>query len=248
MKKIIFGLITTILISNLTFGQATFEHSYISDYPQPELISTFYSSTGLNYFTYALTTKMVTIYNENHQQIKSIILPMDAGSKMNEIICITDNLFNSDNSLELLYSIGNQVILCNENGVILQTFDTKHSAFLKKNSLGVYKLIVYDFTGGSINFDVYSLTGTLSTIQQQSLKNKLIGYPNPVKDIVNISNPLNTKDGSSILKVFSVTGEKVLEKTVSNNNEDFIKLDVSNLPTGIYIYKINEYSNKFIKE
>jgi hypothetical protein len=122
-----------------------------------------------------------------------------ADSNLHEIFFITDHLFNSDNSFEFLYSVfggsgSNAVLLCDDNGVILQTFANKYYAQLKKNNLGIYKLIINDgnsnFMGPPVhNIDVYSLSGTLSTNQEQIYaKNISFAYPNPANEIINISN------------------------------------------------------------
>lgn len=253
MKKIILGLIATITISNLSFGQATLEHSYSTSTGSgstSKLSLAFYSATGLHYFTYNYVSKEIIIYDENHLQVKNFILPMDTNQQPHEFFFITDHLINNDNSIEFIYAVSGgtsqAVNICNDNGVLLQSIPNMYYAQLKKNSLGNYKLIVYPGNSSTQNVDVYSLTGTLSTEQQQIYsKNISLAFPNPANDIINISNKLSNNENST-LEVFNIEGKKILEQKVINNNEP-IKLDISSFSNGIYIYKLNDETNKFIK-
>ena len=141
--------------------------------------------------------------------------------------------------------------LINENGVVLQQFGDKQDALIVKTLSNNYKLITQKATYASNIYtttkDVYALTGSLSVNQSKALSKSLVAYPNPVKDVLNITNP-SDKTADTNLKVYSVSGKLVLQKNIADNNEDFIKLDVSGLQSGVYVYKINEVSNKFIKE
>jgi hypothetical protein len=56
-------------------------------------------------------------------------------------------------------------------------------------------------------------------------------YPNPVKDILNIF----AKENITVIKVYDLTGKKVLSKTV---NTDKTILDMSHLPKASYLVKI----------
>lgn len=72
-----------------------------------------------------------------------------------------------------------------------------------------------------------------------------IVYPNPVKDILNIS----TQEEVSKVTVYNLLGQEV--KTSIPTSSD-INMDISELNAGVYIVKIisndNEYSKRFIKK
>lgn len=256
MKKIILGLIATIAISNLSFGQATLEHSYSSSGVgyRYKYCMAFSTQSGLNHFTFDVNTKVIKIYNETHLLTHTFTVPLPLNSSISDIINITDNLFNSDSSIEFLIALSindngvfsNKMILVNDNGIILQEFNnTGHYAEIYKTSNGIYKLIIKKGNGPDYILDVYSLPGTLSINQQQFLSKKTVGYPNPTENNISITN--NLESGKiGILEVFNTSGQKVLEKeVVSENNE--INVDVSTLSSGVYIYKLNGETNKFIK-
>jgi endonuclease/exonuclease/phosphatase family metal-dependent hydrolase len=66
-------------------------------------------------------------------------------------------------------------------------------------------------------------------------------YPNPVNDVLNVSISGIMNDGS--VQVYDITGRQVFAGKLSGN-----ALNVSNLPSGMYILKMEGKSGKFIKE
>jgi hypothetical protein len=96
-------------------------------------------------------------------------------------------------------------------------------------------------------FDVYSLPGTtLNTVTNLLNEDSFFSFPNPTSNIISITN--NLKSGENFpLEIFDINGKKVLEKTVTGENEE-IHLDVSHLSNGIYIYKLKGMTNKFVKK
>jgi hypothetical protein len=78
-------------------------------------------------------------------------------------------------------------------------------------------------------------------IVENDIENILM-YPNPTKDILNFKG-LTASVSIYILDVF---GKKVASRTIENNDT----IDVSNLPSGIYLVHIENYNHtlKFIKD
>lgn len=76
-------------------------------------------------------------------------------------------------------------------------------------------------------------------------KNEISLYPNPVKDILNISLSENTSIES--YEVYDLLGKKIISKNTTENN-----INVSELSNGVYILKVATsdgiINNKFIKE
>jgi hypothetical protein len=66
-------------------------------------------------------------------------------------------------------------------------------------------------------------------------------YPNPVKDQLNIS--IADSVNNTNTEIYDLTGRKMLSEKLSNNS-----VNVSALPTGIYILKMGNRSRKFVKE
>lgn len=255
MRKIILGLIATVSISTLSFGQATLEHSYTTNYLGADsswetikkgLLYSFNTQNGINYFTLNTVSNTITIYNQNHIFFKTVSFPETPA----KIHFITDKLFNNDDLIEILYSTdfaaGSNTKLINENGVLLQTISNRPYARLTKDSSNNFKLIVSNVESYMLNYDVYSLSGTLSLAQQDIyLKNSFVGYPNPAENTINITNKLSNGE-NGILEIFDTTGEKVMKKNVIGGNNE-INLDITELSSGVYIYKLNGQTNRFIK-
>ena len=254
IKKITISAL--LLISSFSFAQATLEQSYIINQDEGGDQTYFFNTeTGSYHYTFD-GSNVLRIYTEAHSVYATINLPVDVGFTVSNIQLFTDKLFNSDNLIEFLLVTSQsgtyKMTLLNQNGDVLQQFGDKNEALVVKTVSNNYKLITEKGYSVSNSYftskDVYSLTGTLSVNQASAISKKAsIAYPNPVKNILNITNPSN-KSGDKSLKVFSIGGKLVLQKNISDEKEDFIKLDVSNLQSGVYIYRINEVNNKFIKE
>jgi hypothetical protein len=84
------------------------------------------------------------------------------------------------------------------------------------------------------------------TAIQSINNNKLIIYPNPVQDILRISNAAS----NSTLSIFSIKGQEVLKIKVDGNED--VNINVQNLKTGIYIVRLanglDVFTGKMIKK
>lgn len=251
MKKLL--LIITIAISSLSFGQITLEHTYITEgfnnFPKTYA---FHTDNGLYYYTINELENKVLIYNSSHVLYKTVNLTLDSGYTINTIYLATDKLFNSNTNIEFIVVSGNgtpnssKMTLFDENGTNLFEFGNRWEANCIKNSDTSYKLIVSTDKSSPNNYDIYSLSGTLSVLQQQAFdKNQFFGYPNPTSNKITIMNP-SKGGGNWKLEIFDITGKKVMEKNVLGNETE-INLDVTNFENGVYIYKLNGKTNRFIK-
>ncbi len=69
-----------------------------------------------------------------------------------------------------------------------------------------------------------------------------IVYPNPVKDVINITTSINSLEKT--ISIYSALGQKVLEtKAISAN----VSLPISQLPSGVYFCRINSGTQNFTK-
>ncbi len=245
MKKNILNLLAVFGLSSLSFGQAVLEHTYNSDFNHNET-NAFLTEEGLHFWTWEDYSNIVNVYNDSHNLVKTINIP----SQLNVwgISLISDKLFNNDELLEfIVVTSTDNYTLVNENGIILQDlgigYGTDGIKLLKVGEQ--YKLITYHYNPAV--YSVYSLPGTyLDIIESPSIQNKLIGYPNPTTNKLYISNVLENGE-SAVIEIFDTNGKKVMEEQVSRNNSE-ISIDVSDLSNGVYIYKINDKTSKFIKK
>ncbi|OXA93399.1 T9SS type A sorting domain-containing protein [Flavobacterium hercynium] len=260
MRKITLGLIATISISAMSFGQATLENSYTSDWASSQKdwgvldstggpLNAFNVESGIYYYTLEipydnLAINIMRIYNEQHTLVKTVNLP----TRPRRIHFITDKLFNQDNLIEILYDGSSNLTLINENSTVLQTIQDRQHVRIIKTTNNNYKLVAStNSSDNKLLYDVYSLSGSLSVPQQEEyLKKSFVGYPNPTDSIINITNKLANGE-KGILEVFDTNGKKVITKNITGGSDE-INLDVTQLNSGVYIYKLNGQTNKFIKK
>lgn len=90
---------------------------------------------------------------------------------------------------------------------------------------------------------------TLSTPNVESYTEKVLAYPNPVNEYLNLSIPSFFTNVSSI-NIFTIEGRLLMKADLTDN--DLNKIDVSLLPKGMYLCTIqnNSYNQiiKFVKQ
>lgn len=254
MKKNILSLLLTSFLSFSAFSQVTLEHSYTSFGGGGELPQDFiyYTDRGINYYTLNSNNQLL-LYNSSHELYKTIALNIGSDYRASYICLMTDKLFNSDSKIEFIVSsYGNsssKMTLFNEDGMILYEFgDGYHADVVRDLNMG-YKLIVMKAGDDSSTtfYDVYTLSGTLSVEQQEVLaKSSLYSFPNPAVNKMTINTDLKNGETGN-LEVFDSNGKKVLEKKLPVTDNK-VEIDVTTLTRGVYIYRLNGKSNKFIKE
>lgn len=257
MKKIILGLIAT--ISNLSIGQATLEHSYTSNYNFNEHPNGFTTESGLNYYTVE-SPNVMKIYNSSHNLTSTFIIPLENNYVLYGIIGASDKLFNTNDAIEFLIFTYNPIDatykldLIDQNGDVLQHFGERNeAAYIIKGISGDFKLITLKYNyilsnGENSTYNIYSLPGTiLGNVSSNIVSNSLIGYPNPTENKIAISsNLIGGQNG--ILEIFDMSGKKILQKNIVGEGKSEVSIDVNELSNGVYIYKLNGQTNKFIKK
>ena len=132
------------------------------------------------------------------------------------------------------------MLLFNEEGDVIFDFGNKFKADVFKDQNNNFKIMTSLSTNISypeVHYDIYSLDGTLSVIQEEFLsKQKIISFPNPSSNTINITNPLKNNEKEKI-EVYDMNGRKVLEKEIIGDGVN-IELNISKLGAGIYNYRI----------
>ncbi|MEM6517550.1 MAG: T9SS type A sorting domain-containing protein, partial [Bacteroidota bacterium] len=159
---------------------------------------------------------------------------VDIDDDGNNDIIVTDGSVNSD---AMIYFPGNsnasfdtdEVVITNNNwinyDISVADFDSDGDldiAFIGNNNA---RLAIYD--NQRINLSVDN-----QTLEEVSI------YPNPTSTFLNIA---GLTSGTSNIQVLDVIGKSVINTTISKNE----KIDVSHLENGIYLIKIENYSNTF---
>lgn len=108
------------------------------------------------------------------------------------------------------------------------------------------KLVAATYGRGVWQVDLPALSArsNVSNPQKEILKASV--FPNPVKDFLNIS--IANTHGETIAEIYKLTGEKVLTKTFDAALSKSIRVDVSNLPFGHYILRLQNGGATFSRE
>lgn len=135
----------------------------------------------------------------------------------------------------------------NAQDYILNTWEWVDLTPLGNVDSVVFSLSSSDTTGGfGMNtpnffaFDDFNGVGP-NSINQLSIANELVLYPNPTNNVLNIK----LTDEVSSLFIIDVTGKEVT--SYSNLNKGVHQINVSDLSNGIYFVRTNNTSKRFIK-
>lgn len=258
MKNLLFSFIAVAFMANALQGQITFEHSYTTERFSHDKGNILRTENGLYFYTFDFTIGILRIYDSSHALYKTVNVTDADGYNSFGFYAISDVLFNADNLIEFMVSYvkddGTNYIfklkLINENGSVLREFANKDEAIIVRGLSNSFKLITANSAATQLfplQYDVYSLPGTiLGVAQNQTEDNFFLGFPNPAADSITIVHSLKNGE-TGLLQIFDTNGKKVMEKNIIGTSAE-INIDISDLSHGIYIYKLNGKTNRFIKK
>jgi hypothetical protein len=137
-----------------------------------------------------------------------------------------------DYDLKLLNSSGTQLAISQAGGTSSETIN-------RTMTPGTYYAQVYGYNGANSATTCYTLRVQLGTASRMATDpvttnvQKVDVFPNPANNVVNLN--LTGFTGKSDVSLFDVNGRVVLTRLVSTVNS---QLDVSALPSGIYMLRI----------
>ena len=252
MKKLF--LITCLFLSaNYCFGQMTLDHTFAAS-----ASIVLFSSNGEKIATN--DTVSLYLYNMDYTLWKTITPPGIPGYKVSAFSVISDNLFNSDGLVEAIVSYipneGNYSIhpyyrssLINETGAVLFSLDSCYGGFpFYDQDNSTYKLFVYNYLTAPVGYRVYSVSGTLPCGQCSELGTQRLAssnnnitvsdpMPNPSAGVVRINYTIPPGNLNGTITFISSAGQTVKQMPV-NVQSDFIDINNSILPAGVYRYNI----------
>ncbi|GAL61253.1 T9SS type A sorting domain-containing protein [Algibacter lectus] len=247
------------LLCSVSYSQVL-EETYTTDgfSDNDNRFSSFNIDGDIKYYTRDWSNSQVKIFDSSHNLEKTINLNLGDGYEMSQVHFPTDKLFNSDSKIEIIVSsrtyspsFQQNYTVFNEDGDKIFEFSNIDWIELVKTPSNSYKLITYQDqyesgSYGNYSYSVYGLEGTLSVDQENWLSKVAIQYPNPATETINFKNLDNNLKGST-LEIYSMQGQKVFSEKINLINDE-ISLDISNLSKGVYVYKLGDLSNKFVKE
>ena len=255
MKKTIY-IIALTLVALTTKAQVTLDHTYsYSGNFEGAFKLVNLSVSGYKYCLVDQTLRQVRLYNLNHSLWKTINLVAASPNWLQNIV-VSEQLFNSDNLVEVLYStnfganhIYDSVFVINELGSMvfsaINGYNT-NSPHIQNDGVN-FKLFLTD-TLGTQGY-VYSLTGTLpcdlcggvmGISEPNSNGNKEMisnPFPNPTNDKTTITYELPEGINQGKLVFYDVTGNVVKEFNVDRTFKD-LQVSNSDLSAGTYYYEL----------
>ena len=220
-------------------SQAVLEQSFPGEYlnSSPVLLTTL----GWVYPTIMYNSNItLKLYAEDYTLLRSIHMDIPYGYQYLGIYNISDNLFNNDSQIEILFSMYNSLVyrydmrLVNESGQLLQEFPNFNFAIIYQID-GLFKMYAND-NYDSIGY-IYGLPGTMLITDNISTGRTLSAvYPNPCSLTAQIQYCLPENDSNGWLEVFSVNGIKMVQIPISKSGT--AQIDVSSYLPGEYLYSI----------
>lgn len=232
-------------------SQITIDHTYTG---VTGLQAIEFSSNGTKYQVNDTGSNQVKLYNTDYSLWLTIPLPTYAGYKLALEEWVSDNLFNSDNNVEMIvsyYSTNGAIyrpyyksVLIDQSGGVLLDLDSCYGGSVFSVA-GHYKLTT---SNSAYTTKVYSLPGTLPCIACNSYlkvpgeinignNSTPTAVPNPSKDQVKIFYTLPDGVNQGMITIYNTTGQSVKSYTVTNAFP-YITLDNSNLAPGVYYYSL----------
>lgn len=254
MKQILSSFILIFSFA-VVYGQVTLQKTYNYSTAVVKL-----ETLGYKYYLMDVPNAQCRIYNMDHSIFKTINCSVPNGYYLADIKYVSENLFNADSQIELVYTFykyvptstsyyyiyGSKVI--NESGSNLLNIDGAQYIYVNKTGETEYKLFAYCYDYSvfpeKVWTNIYSLTGSLVSalnISGSQPDNFLNAYPNPATDIVRIAYELPENIRNANLYLIDATGRQVKNYQI-DNHIDNLALNVNDLLTGVYHYFI-EYNN-----
>jgi hypothetical protein len=229
-------------------AQPVFEHKY------DESVNICYlESVGNVYYSMDVINKQCHIYRMDHTLYKSIPIPTPEGYYLSDVQYVTENLFNDDALVELVYSYTKYVPtttsyyytyetkLINENGNVLINWPgAGYTSIIETPGHG-RKFLVYEYNYSVIPYrtytHVYSLPASgINAVREWNPAMALpLPYPNPAGELVNIPVALPGGAVSGTLELFDLKGTHLMSYPVTGS-ESHVLLPARQLAPGTYLY------------
>jgi hypothetical protein len=264
MKKLIFIILFAFTIN--AKAQITLEHTYNGAGAQiafpiyQQLLIVKLEVDGEKYVFIDRANKLIKFYNMNHTIWKTVSFTgttdLNTSSNTQNIMYISQHLFDTDDEIEFLYTDldQNSGINCvtqivNEDGSILFTANNA-GPWVKINfpeaQLPIYNTsvgtkMILSLSNGDAN--VYSLAGTLSAGIMANPNNELnqlktsFAYPNPTNSFTKIDYTLPNGVNKGEIVFYDTQGNEVKRFNV-DRTFDSLQISTEDLGSGIYYYNL----------
>lgn len=248
MKKIIpFVAAALIAFPLLAKGQITLEKTYTGVSAGVAQTETY----GDKFYVMDVAAAQCRVYNLDHSLWKTINLSVPAGYYLYDIQYVTDHLFNTDNSLELLYVCYTynstsqyytyETRVVTETGTQLLALPGAGYNWITTVEGAGTKLFsyIYDYSQSpyTVTTQIYHLGGNLPTTTVEAGQPVAKAWPNPTSGKITIEFNLPAEATEANLIIRDATGQVARSYPVDGTFGNLI-MDTSTLPSGVYFWNL----------
>lgn len=249
MKRMLFVMVSIVFaLPMLTNAQLTLEKTYSGVSAGVAQTETY----GSKYYVMDVSSAQCKIYNLDHSLWKTITLSVPSNYYLYDIQYVTDHLFNSDNSIELLYVCYNynstgqyytyETRVVTETGAQLLALPGAGYNWITDVAGAGTKLFsyIYDYSVSpyTVTTKVYAIPGNLPSVVNENLKNvDAKAWPNPVSGSLNIEFDLPKDVPSANLIIRNLSGQVVRSFHVDGYFGNLM-VDASGLASGTYFWSL----------
>lgn len=246
MKKFIQSTVILLVLSINLNAQIYLEHTF----PGYVLMT----STNIEQLYYVTDENIITLYNDDYTLYKTIQIDVPYGYKVYLYANISNHLFNTDDLVEFtltfkdtLNNSGFLLKLFDENGNELFNFGNSPQGSVHQTINGNLRFYVF----GYINYpnppyhtEIYSLPGYMTSFTELNEFNNHAPYPNPASNYIYLQYQI-LRTESVNMNIFDSNGQLIEKKRIGGDFNQIL-LDVSGYESGMYIYRYNDRSGRFI--
>lgn len=251
MKKI--ALFSFVLLFTAITSKA--QYTMLFDFQSgSDVVYNFDTKSQTMYYVLAYDAQTAHFYNQDFSFYKSVTAPTIDGYEIymgHAFRNVSTDVFNADTLIEFSfkYIAGgiSSVFIFNENLLEIAVFDSAHiqDIYQARNGEIRMELLKYDWPNIVSNTQTYLLQESPNAVNQQtSPKKSQPAYPNPSISAINL--PYTLMPGETAeMKIYDMKGN-LLKTLIIGSHFNKVKLNTSSFKPGMYIYRYNKKSGKFI--
>jgi hypothetical protein len=202
------------------------------------------------YFIMDVPAEQCRIYNPDASLYKTINLAVPGGEWLYDVKFVSEDLFNSDTKIEVLYTYYKWVEdpgyyiyhtkVVNEDGVLLLDEPGALYAYVKEVSANEYSLFLYAYdlsvSPEKVWTNIYKLPGVPNIIDEtEKTAFSIDGFPNPAGQFVNVNYQLPFGVSKAKLHFIDNRGNE-LEVFQVDGFSNHLRLATQDYLPGIYFY------------
>ena len=240
MKTLLISIFISIQL--FAFSQITLDATYEGSAGFSQI-----KENAFRFYNYDTTNRQCVIYDDQHQQLNAIDLGLTDSQYLSSINYVSENLFDLDENLELLFTFSEWVLVdttwylyyqskvINENGDLLVNLPgAQYNSVTNTNSGSELLSWVYDYALSSYPIEtlVYHIPGNYSDVENKSADEQMAAWPNPCTQQIY----LPVSENSNSIRIFNEQG-LLVDEVNSSSTQTPVKYSVNHLSAGLYFYQ-----------